>query len=174
MKNSNSGRAAIVLVVLLALAPLTQAGPEGKASVAEQVDQLQQGCAKTADARAHRHAETPLYERLGGYDRILDLTREIVRLHKKNTAIRHMFEYVDSEALAVNVADFMGSGTGGEARYKGRDLPSAHAHLKLTDADFLAAGGDIVQAMQTKGYGPEEIDEVVCILVSLKDQVVLK
>ena len=33
---------------------------------------------------------------------------------------------------------------------------------------------DIVTAMQSMDYGQDEIDEVVCILVSLKDQVVLK
>jgi hypothetical protein len=44
----------------------------------------------------------------------------------------------------------------------------------LTDADFLEAGGDIVKAMQTLDYGEDEINEFVCILVSLKDQVVLK
>jgi hypothetical protein len=53
-------------------------------------------------------------------------------------------------------------------------MPSAHAKLKLTDADFISAGGDIVASMQELGYGEEEINEVVCILVSLKDQVVLE
>ena len=52
-------------------------------------------------------------------------------------------------------------------------MPASHAHLRLTDADFLAAGGDIVTAMQSMGYGENEINEIVCILVSLKDQVVL-
>ena len=68
----------------------------------------------------------------------------------------------------------MAAGTGGTQQYRGRDMVASHTHLRLTDADFLSAGGDIVKAMQTQGYGPEEIDEVVCILVSLKDQVVLK
>jgi hypothetical protein len=53
-------------------------------------------------------------------------------------------------------------------------MPATHANLKLTDADFLSAGGDIVSAMQSMGYGEDEINEFVCILVSLKDQVVLE
>ena len=32
---------------------------------------------------------------------------------------------------------------------------------------------DIVTAMKGMGYGENEINEIVCILVSLKDQVVL-
>lgn len=41
-------------------------------------------------------------------------------------------------------------------------------------SDFLSAGDDIGKAMTSLGYGQNEIDEVVCILVSLKDQVVLQ
>jgi hemoglobin len=143
-------------------------------TVAEQVAGLQQMCASTADARAQRQAEKPLYDRLGGYEKINDLTREVVRLHKENDDIKHMFEYVDTERLAKSVADFTAAGTGGSETYSGRTMPAVHANLKLTDADFLSAGGDIVAAMQTMGHGQNEIDEFVCILVSLKDQVVLK
>jgi hemoglobin len=143
-------------------------------TVAEQMAGLQQMCADTAQARAQRQTEKPLYDRLGGYEKINDLTREVVRLHKENDDIKHMFEYVDSERLAKSVADFTSAGTGGPHSYSGRTMPAAHANLKLTDGDFLSAGGDIITAMKTLGYGQNEIDEFVCILVSLKDQVVLK
>jgi hemoglobin len=83
-------------------------------------------------------------------------------------------EGVDGKTLAKRVTDFTAAGTGGPQTYKGRSMPAAHARLELTDADFLAAGGDIVKAMQTMGYGEDEVNEFVCILVSLKDQVVLK
>jgi hypothetical protein len=46
--------------------------------------------------------------------------------------------------------------------------------LDLTDADSLAVGGDFVVAMKTMGHGENEIQEMVCILVSLKDQVVFE
>ncbi len=164
----------LAAAVLAALLPAALAGAGDAASVAEQMGALQQMCTDTEQARAQRHAAQPLYERLGGSDRIHELTTEIVRLHNQNDAIKEMFVDVDSAELAKHVADFMAAGTGGEATYTGRPMPAAHQHLHLTDADFLAAGGDIVTAMQSLGYGQNEIDEVVCILVSLKDQVVLK
>ena len=74
-----------------------------------------------------------------------------------------MFEHVDGEKLARHGADFMAAGTGGSAKYTGRDMPTSHAHLGLTDADFLSAGGDIVKAMQSMEYSQDEIDEVVCL-----------
>ncbi|MFQ5349861.1 MAG: group 1 truncated hemoglobin [Thermoanaerobaculia bacterium] len=165
----NKRSPALSLVVLLAT-PLAAA--ENAPTVAEQLAGMQQQCADTELARSERHAATALYDRLGGYERIHALTREIIRLHLENDAIRHMFEPIDTAALAKHVADFMAAGTGGSESYTGRAMGPAHAHLGLTDADFLAAGGDIVKAMQNLGHGQEEIDEVVCILVSLKDQVI--
>lgn len=162
--------AACALAILLA----GTAGAGNAPSVEEQVAGMEQMCADTANDRSQRHADHALYDRLGGYDRILDLTTEIVRLHNQNESIQHLFTRVDSENLARHVADFMAAGTGGTASYTGRPMPAAHRHLDLSDADFLSAGGDIVTAMQSMDYGQDEIDEVVCILVSLKDQVVLK
>ena len=143
-------------------------------SVAEQISGMQAMCAETAQARAQRQAEMPLYDRLGGYDRIHEFTREVVRLHFENDALDRIMVGIDGDVLAKRVADFTAAGTGGPQTYTGRSMPAAHEHLHLTDADFLAAGGDIVKAMQTMGYGEDEINEFVCILVSLKDQVVLE
>jgi hemoglobin len=164
----------ILGVFVAAMLSVGVVGANDSATVAEQIGGLQQMCADTAEARTQRQADQPLYERLGGYDRIHEFVREVVRLHFENDALDRIMVGVDGEKLAKNVADFAASGTGGPQTYTGRDMPSAHAHLELTDADFLQAGGDIVKAMQTMGYGQNEIDEFVCILVSLKDQVVLE
>ena len=159
-------------LVLAVCASSVLAGEE--ASVDEQMTALASMCADSASARADRHARRALYERLGGYDPILELTHEIVRRHQVNPDFEVMFRHIDGDKLARHGADFLAAGTGGTAEYTGRDLPAAHAHLRLTDADFLSAGRDVVGAMQHLGYGQEETDEVLCILVSLKDQVVFE
>lgn len=173
LKSGNliNGLLALSLVALLATAAFAdKAAP----STEDQIHGLQTMCAETADARVARQEEESLYLRLGGYDKILELTTEIVRLHSINPAIVHTLDGVDHANLAKHVADFAAAGTGGDAKYTGRSLPASHAHLKLTDADFLAAGSDVVTAMTSMGYGENEINEFLCILVSLKDQVVFK
>ena len=166
----------ILTLFVMAMLSVAVANANDAPTVAVQIGGMQAMCADTEQARAQRQADDPLYNRLGGYDRILEFTTEVVRLHNQNEEIRRVMVGVDSEALAKNVADFIAAGTGGPETYAytGRDMPTAHAHLHLTDADFLSAGGDIVTAMQTMGYGQDEINEFVCILVSLKDQVVLE
>lgn len=170
-----SNRITILLALFVLLAAGSSlAGEDAKASVAEQMAALEASCAASAETDEARRAESPFYDRLGGYDRIHALTKEIVRLHALNPDIKHLLDGVDYDLLAKHVADFVAAGTGGAEKYTGRDLPSSHAHLHLTDADFLAAGGDIIQAMKNLEYEQQEIDEMVCILVSLKDQVVFE
>ena len=161
----------LAAALVVAIPVLVLAGGEKTPSADEQMAGLVESCQASADARAARHEAKALYDRLGGYDKILALTTEIVRLHGENDAIKRTLVGVDPEMLAKHVADFMAAGTGGTAAYTGRSMPDAHRHLELSTADFLAAGGDVIQAMKNLGYGPDEIDEVVCILVSLKDTV---
>jgi hemoglobin len=154
--------------------PSSQAAvPPATPSPDQQVAGLEATCAASAGARASRQAQTPLYERLRGDQGIRALTREVVRLHLQNPSIRHYFETLDPDAVANRVADFMISGTGGPQVYHGPDLTASHRSMKLTNRDFVLAGGDVAQAMKNLKYGQEEIDEVVCTLVSLRAQVVL-
>lgn len=153
--------------------PSQAAVPPAAPSPDQQVAELEASCAASAAERASRHARTPLFQRLGGEQGIHAMTREIVRLHLQNPPIRHLFEKLDPDAVAKRVAEFMISGTGGPQVYRGPDLPTSHRSMKLTNRDFLLAGGDVVQAMKNLKHGQEEIDEVVCTLVSLRAQVVL-
>ena len=164
---------ALAFVLAAVSSPAQTAAPAPPASPDQQVAALEASCAATAPARAGRHAKTPLYKRLRGEPGILAITREVVRLHLQNPEIRHYFEKVDPDAVAKRVASFMAAGTGGPKAYPGPDLTTSHRAMKLTNRDFVLAGGDVAQAMKNLEYGPEEIDEVVCTLVSLRPQVVL-
>ena len=143
-------------------------------SADEQVKSLEQMCEANAEARTARHAEKTLYERLGKEEGIYRLTDELVRIHLQNDKVKHLFDGLDPGQVSKRVADFMISGMGGPAVYKNRPtLPDSHRHLKLTNADFMAAGADVIQAMKNLEYGQNEIDEVVCALVALRPMVVL-
>lgn len=147
--------------------------PKAAPSADEQVAALEKMCAASAEARSARHEAKSLYERLGKDEGIHALTKEIVRLHLQNDEIKDLVDPSSADHLAKLVAEFIISGTGGPAVYEGRSLTQSHEHLELTNADFMAAGRDVIQAMKNLGQGQDEVDEVVCILVGLRDQVVL-
>ena len=172
MKNPTIYRLFPVIILMIAAGAL--AGDEKAPSVDEQMAGLMTMCEESAEARTARHEAKPLFERLGGYDKVHAMVEEVIRLHGENEQIKRTMEGVDREKLADHLTDFISAGTGGDAEYTGRNMYDSHAHLELTDADFLAAGGDIMQAMNSMDYGQEEIEEFVCILVSMKDAVVFK
>jgi hemoglobin len=166
--------AAILAITLACVFPAGFTVAQDAPTVDEQMDGLVQMCADTEQARAERHAAKPLFERLGGYDRVHELTTEIIRLHTINPDFDRFMGDVDGEELATSVADFISTGTGGPDVYLGRDMRSAHAHLELSDADFLSAGSDVTKAMHNIGYGEDEVQEMICILVSMKDLVITR
>ena len=153
--------------------PVRTAAPAATPSPDQQVAALEASCATSAADRAGRQAKTPLFERLRGEEGIHGMTREVVRLHLQNPPIRHYFEKLDPDVVAKHVAQFIVSGTGGPQVYQGPDLTTSHRPMKLTNRDFVLAGGDVVQAMKNLKYGQDEVDEVVCTLVSLRPLVVL-
>ncbi len=131
-------------------------------------------CEATADARAARHAAKPLYERLGGYEKITEFTATLIEVHLQNDEVKPYLDGVDLAKLTTNLSDFIAAGTGGTAVYKGRSVPDSHAGMMITPEVFLSAGGDIGVAMQTVGWGPDEQAEFMCILLSMKDDVIGK
>jgi len=180
-------RTAIAAVALLALAApgfadhheqdahaQGHADEHAEATPAAQVMSLEEMCAANADAMAGRQAEKSLYDRLGGKEKIHEIVVEVIGLHDENEAIKGLMEGVDHAHLIDSVTDFLVAATGGPDEYKGMDMEKAHAHLQLTNADFLAAGGDVMQGMKNKGCGEAEIQELICAFVSLRSQVVIE
>ena len=163
-------------VILLAtgfVGNATAGDGEKEPTTREQVLGLEAMCAENAEAMAARQAEKSLYDRLGGEEKIHEIVVEIVRLHEVNPVVKHTLDGIDEARLIHGVTQFLVAGSGGPTEYTGRNMVDAHSHLKLTNAEFLSAGGDVMQSMKNNGCGEAEIQEVVCVLVSLRDEVVI-
>ena len=144
-------------------------------TAAAQIDEMVAGCAASAEARKARQTEKPLYERLGGHDPILAVTKKIIELHvADDSPIKDIFKDVDLAKLAEHVVNFVGANTGGKEKYTGRNMKDAHVDLKITPEAFLAAGGDIMEALAEFKVPKNETEEFMCIILSLKDEVLAK
>jgi hemoglobin len=141
---------------------------------AEQVAGLQKMCSDSSAAISKRNAQKSLFERLGKRTKIKALAGNILAAHLKNEKIKHMFTHVKKAEFITNVTDFLVTGTGGKAEYHGRDMATAHKHLKVTNGDFLSAGGDVQSVMKNMKYGENEIQEVVCALAAFIPVVVVQ
>ncbi len=142
-------------------------------SDAEKVAGLEKMCKEASVAIKERQAKSSLYSRLGERKKITVFVEKLYVAHKNNQQIGHMFKHVPSVPFIKNVTEFLVVGTGGQGKYMGRDMSSAHKDLKVTNTDFLAAGGDVQQVMKELNYGDNEIQEVVCALVNFVPVVVV-
>ena len=138
----------------------------------EQVAELEAMCAGAAEAMAARQAEASLFDRVGGREGIHAVVADTVARHQVNDTIVHTMEGVDPDHLIAQVTEFLVVATGGEGDYTGRNMVDAHAHMGLTNLEFLSAGGDLGAAMDAAGWGEDEKQELLCAFVGLRGDVV--
>jgi hemoglobin len=146
--------------------------PQAIATARAQVAELKKMFADSAAARAERQRTKPLFERLGGRDAIAAVTRDIVELHFTEPVTAPLCVGVDKQKLIGHVVDWLCQASGGPAKYAGRDMVSAHAHLHMTDVHFMAAGEQIIRTLKKYGVPDPEIQEVICAIVAHHDDVI--
>lgn len=131
----------------------------------------------TASATTPPPAPKSLYERLGGKDAIAKVTDDFLAIVKDDKRINKFFAVAlkdkkKGETLRQNIIDFMCKTTGGDCEYKGKDMKTAHAKLKIKDADFDAFMEDLNKALDKNGVGQTEKDEVNTALQGMRGDVV--
>lgn len=118
-----------------------------------------------------------LYERLGKKEGITKLVDDVVENHTKNPIVSPRFlPYLDQpERLAIikkHTVDFFCAGSGGPESYGGRDMPTTHKGMNISEQEYMAVVDDILAAMDKNSYGEEEKKDVLAILYSLKEGII--
>ena len=118
-----------------------------------------------------------LYERLGNKEGITKLVDDVVENHTKNPIVSPRFlPYLDQpERLAMikkHTVDFFCAGSGGPESYGGRDMPTTHKGMNVSEQEYMAVVDDILEAMDKNSYGDEEKKDVLAILYSLKEGII--
>ncbi len=113
-----------------------------------------------------------LYARLGGRPGIEAIASDIWDNHIKNPIINNRYAASDPVTVKRLVTEMCCAGFGGPETYTGKDMISAHKGMNINEAEFIAVCDDVLKALDMNKAGQREKDEVLCILYSLKDQIV--
>ncbi len=118
-----------------------------------------------------------LYERLGEIEGIRKLVDDVVDLHMINPIVGPRFApYADDpEKLAViknHTVNFFCMGSGGPQTYAGRDMPTTHKGMNISEHEYIEVVDDIMIALDKNNRGEEEKKDVLAILYSLKDGII--
>ncbi len=114
---------------------------------------------------------TSLYQRLGGAEGIAAIVDDVVDRHAVNPLLAPRFSGKDLPRAKQMGTLFFCMGAGGPEKYEGRDMRTVHAGMNISEQELIATIDDFVAALQARGIGPTEVNEVVAVLYSLKGEV---
>jgi len=120
-------------------------------------------------------SDNTLYERLGGYDGISGFANNLLTRLQSDSQLGRFWQNRGSDGVEREkqlLVDFLCFNTGGPVYYTGRDMKLSHTGMGITESDwnvFLGHAGDTMEVLQVP---PEECDEVVAFVLSLKDDLV--
>ncbi len=114
---------------------------------------------------------TTLYERIGG-DAIVDKAVDI--FYKKvltDERISSFFEHIDIVSHIIKQKKFLTMMFGGPNNYSGKDMHSAHAHMRLDEGHFNAMLERLVETLRELNIFDSDISEIVDVVNCVKDDV---
>jgi truncated hemoglobin YjbI len=123
-------------------------------------------------------APKPLYERLGGKAAIETVVDKALAAWTTDKRIAKYFAKTVKDkkkvaALRQNIIDQITQATGGgDGVYKGKDMKSAHAGMKIDDAAFGAFVEDLVKVLTDAGVSKDLQDELLKPLGDMKADIV--
>lgn len=114
-----------------------------------------------------------LYDRLGKKDAITAVVKDFVEERvAKDNRINAQFANTDIPALEAKLVDQICEASGGPCKYTGKDMKTAHAGMKITDADFNALVEDLKASLDHFKVGAKEQEDLIGALAKMHDDVV--
>ncbi|BCA55575.1 Hemoglobin-like protein [Nitrospira sp. KM1] len=127
--------------------------------------------AVTAYAEA-QPAGKSLYERLGGKPAITSVVNQFVSNVAADARISGRFATTDIPQLKAHLVDQICSAAGGPCSYKGRDMKTTHAGMRIANADFAALVEDLTGALTQHKVPQREQQELLGLLGPMKKDIV--
>jgi hemoglobin len=123
---------------------------------------------------ASAHADTTLYERLGGREAVGRIVDELIETTRVDPVSAHHFVKVNHKRLKQKIAEQICALAGGPVPFDGDDMKTTHAGLGITEEDFYRLVENLVAILDRSGVGTREKNELLRLLAPLKRDVVMK
>lgn len=116
--------------------------------------------------------ERSLYDRLGGVDAIMAVTRAAVDRQMKDNRINQKYARTNVDRLIKEFVDQICQATGGPCTYTGRNMTETHHNMGVTSGEWDAFVEDVVAVLNDFKVGKAEQDELLNILAPLRPEIV--
>lgn len=123
-------------------------------------------------------AKKPLWERLGGEMAVRAVVKDLIAAAAPDPKVNFFrdgkfpLDAAGAKKLEQYLVEMVSSATGGPLKYTGRDMKTAHAGMKITDAEFDALAGHLITVLKKYNVPKAELDELVGIVASTRKDIV--
>eukprot|EP00877_Chromochloris_zofingiensis_P000409 jgi/Chrzof1/10369/Cz04g39120.t1 len=117
-------------------------------------------------------ATMSIFDKLGGRDAVKAAVEVFYAKILADDSINQFFKDVDMKTQRAKQYAFMSYALGGPEKYRGKDMVTAHKHLKITEEHFNAVAGHFVATLQELNVPADIISEAAAVVVAAKPQVV--
>ena len=116
---------------------------------------------------------TSLYASLGGEPAIKAVVKDFVEEQvNKDPRINAQFTNADVPGLERKLYEQICSAAGGGCTYTGKDMKTAHANMKITEADFNALVEDLVKSLDKFHVKDADKQALLGVLGPMKPDIV--
>lgn len=112
-----------------------------------------------------------IFERIGGEAAVDAAVDIFYRKVLADDRISHFFDAVDMDRQRAKQKAFLTVAFGGPNKYSGKDMRSAHAHMKLTEEHFNAVMENLGNTLKELNVPDALIAEAAQIALSTKKDV---
>jgi hemoglobin len=122
--------------------------------------------------------KTTLWERLGGEKGVRKVIDDLVAAAIENpdvNLLRGGKVKLDAEGVArfkQSLVDFISEATGGPLKYKGKDMKSAHAGMKITEKEFDALAKVLADVLDKNKVAKADADDLMKAVAATKKDIV--
>ncbi len=116
-----------------------------------------------------------LYERLGGYNAIAAVTKDLMIRIKADPQLGRFYKYRGGDGIQREeqlLVDFLCASAGGPMYYTGRDMNTLHIGMGLSESDWAALLEHLNDTLETFQVPQAERDDVVAFIQSTKTDIV--
>ena|GEM_PF-328660 len=122
-------------------------------------------------------SEKTLWDRLGGEPAVRAVTKDFIVAAASDPKVNFTrggkFK-VDAKDLEEKMVTMISAVSGGPLKYKGRDMKDSHKGMEITEAEFNATAGHLIDVLKKYKVPQKEIDELIGIVASTRPDIVEK
>jgi hemoglobin len=130
---------------------------------------LAAGCASSDSMMTQQKS---LYDQLGGKPAIQAVVDDFIGNVAADGRINQRFAGANIPQLKTMLVDQICEASGGPCKYTGQSMKSAHAGMKISDADFNALVEDLVKSLDKFKVGAQEKNDLLGALGAMKGDIV--